>query len=98
MTAFLVGFLWFLLDAVLCFIPAILFAVIPLLLFGGIVSILQIFVNVFKLQFLEVVISRIDTYSEHSKIGYVFFWLGWLFCVWLSTEIEGFPYPALIGG
>lgn len=98
MTDFLVGFLWFLLDAVLCFVPAILFAVIPLLLLGGIVSILQILVNVFKLTFLEAVISRLDTYYENSNIGYVFFWLGWLFCVWLSIEIEGFPFPALIGG
>jgi len=92
------GFLWFLLDAVLCLIPAILFAVIPMLLLGGLVSILQIFVNVFKLQFLETYISRIDAFYEDSKIGYVFFWLGWLFCVWLSIEIEGFPFPALIGG
>lgn len=92
------GFLWFLLDAILCLIPAILFAVIPMLLLGGLVSILQIFVNVFKLKFLETYISRIDTFYENSKIGYVFFWLGWLFCVWLSIEIEGFPFPALIGG
>lgn len=92
------GFLWFLLDAILCLIPAILFAVIPMLLLGGLVSILQIFVNVFKLKFLEAYISRIDSFYEDSKIGYVFYWFGWLFCVWLSTEMEGFPYPALIGG
>lgn len=98
MTGFLVGFLWFLLDAALCLIPAILFGVAPLLFVGGLVSVLQIFVNVFKLQFLEASITKIDTFFAESKIGYVFFWLGWLFCVWLSTEIEGFPYPALIGG
>ena len=92
------GFLWFLLDAVLCLIPAIPFGVIPLLFISGVVSVLQIFLNVFKLQFLEAYISRIDTFFVESKIGYVFFWLGWLFCVWLSTVREGFPFPALIGG
>lgn len=92
------GFLWFLLDAFLCLIPALIFVIIPFLVLYAIVSVLQIFVNIFKLQFLEAYISGISNFAVESKIGYVFFWLGWLFCVWLSTEMEGFPYPALIGG
>ena len=94
----MIGFLWFLLDAVLSVLPALSFTLLLYMFAATIVAVLRMFVNILKLKFAETYISRLDTFVAESKIGYIFFWLSWLLCVWVSTEIEGFPFPYLFVG
>ena len=78
------GFLWFLLDVVLSIFPALG----VLLIFG---IFFQICLGLIR-YFVE-----FDSEQLGAKVSGAVFFISWLLCIWVSTQVEGFPFPYLFG-